>query len=269
MKFYIITLFEEIFRPWAESGLVGQAQKKQNFQMEFINPRSFTSDVHQAVDDKVYGGGDGMAALFGPWSEAIEFAKQKEPSAPVIFLTPQGEVWSQKKVSEFLGKAGPQEDGAHGTGKKALVFVCGRYAGFDERLVKAFADHEVSIGDYVLNGGELAAMVVMESLVRGLPGVLGEAISFRKDSFGDDGLLECPQFTRPQSVGGMEVPSFLLSGHHKNIEALSRAISIVRTKNRRPELLEEAQVSSKDLEAAEKLIQQLSKEEREILGVNS
>ncbi|HAG91757.1 MAG TPA: tRNA (guanosine(37)-N1)-methyltransferase TrmD [Bdellovibrionales bacterium] len=264
MKFFVVTLFEEMFHAWAESGLVGQALKKQNFQMEFINPRSFTSDVHQAVDDKVYGGGDGMAAMFGPWSEAIEFAMQKEPSAQVIFLTPQGESWNQKKVSEFLQRKPSQEMGI-----RSFVFVCGRYAGFDERLVKAYADHEISIGDYVLNGGELAAMVVMESLVRGLPGVLGESSSFRKDSFGEEGLLECPQFTRPQSVKGMDVPSFLLSGHHKNIEALSRAISIVRTKNRRPELLEKAQISSKELEAAEKLIRQLSEEERDLLGVNS
>lgn len=257
MNFHVVTLFQEVFDPWMKLGLVGQACSKKIFDVKFLNPRAFTSDVHQAVDDKVYGGGDGMAATYEPWSKAIKESLSSEPKSRVVFLTPQGALWDQKRARVWL------ED------ERPVTLVCGRYAGFDERLLLDFAEEEISIGDFVLNGGELPAMTIMETLIRGLPGVLGKKNSFEEDSFGVSGLFEPPQFTRPQEVNGRAVPSFLLSGHHQNIQALSQAISIVRTQNRRPELLKEANLSEKQIQKAHELISTLSEEERKTLGVFS
>lgn len=254
MKFQVISLFPELFEGWLHSGLVGQARTQGHFEFSLINPREFAKGVHQAVDDKVYGGGDGMAQSFNPWSLAIEKAKHNN-STKIIFLTPQGKLWNQELVKEWL------------TNGSDFTFVCGRYAGFDQRLVHHYADEEISIGDYVLNGGELPAQVVIESLVRGIPEVLGNRASFDEDSFGKEGLLECPSFTRPQEVKGMKVPSFLTNGHHGQIEALRKAVSLVRTKNRRPDLFEKAQISKKEWEQALKLIDSLSDEEKRLLGV--
>ena len=255
MKFYTLSLFPDLFRSWLSEGLVGQAFSKKLFSLENIHPRDFATGVHQSVDDKVYGGGDGMAQSYLPWSKAIESLKEKEPSARVVFLTPQGRLWNQDLVRQWSGEARP------------LAFVCGRYAGFDERLLLAHADEEISIGDYVLNGGELPAQVIMESLIRSLPGVLGEESSFLKDSFSEEGLLECPSFTRPQEIAGWKVPDFLLSGHHAQIEAYKKAVSLVRTLKRRPDLVEKLKIRREDLEKAFKILEGLSEAERELLGV--
>jgi len=255
MNFQAISLFPEIFVPWMKLGLVGQAHAKGLFRLELINPRTFTSDVHQAVDDKVYGGGDGMAATYDPWAQAIQKSLRLQPESKVVFLTPQGASWNQDLAQAWL------ED------ERPITLVCGRYAGFDERLILDFSDMEISLGDFVLNGGELPAMAVMETMVRGIPGVLGEGRSFKEDSFGASGLLEAPQFTRPQEINGRAVPSYLLSGHHQNIQALSRAVSIVRTQQRRPDLIKKAKISEEQIHQAQQLLKRLSKEERETLGV--
>lgn len=255
MKFRVLTLFPDLFNNWLHQGLVGQAYDKGCFGFEVINPRDFASGVHQSVDDKVYGGGDGMAQSYEPWSKAIEKAKKANENSKTVFLTPQGKTWNQELAREWV-----KED-------KSINLVCGRYAGFDERLVYNFADIEISIGDYILNGGELPAMIVMETLVRGLPEVLGHESSFNEDSYGESGLLECPAFTRPQKIGGLEVPQFLLSGHHEKIEAYRRAVSIVRTQLRRPDLILKSKVSKKELEEAHEVLSSLSEEERDLLGV--
>jgi tRNA (guanine37-N1)-methyltransferase len=255
VTFYTISLFPELFQSWLSSGLIGQAFKQQLFKYENVNPRDFSTGVHHSVDDKVYGGGDGMAQSYLPWSKAIESVKHNDSRTKVIFLTPQGECWTQKKAQKFLER------------EVNLTFVCGRYAGFDERLIYKYADGEISIGDFVLNGGELPAQVVMETLVRGQPEVLGHKDSFSQDSFGVSGLLECPSFTRPQEIGGLKVPEFLLSGDHLKIETMRKAVSLVRTHLRRPDLIKEKGVHSSELKKAFDLIETLSEAEKILLGV--
>lgn len=255
MKFSVLSLFPDLFSTWLESGLVGQAFKKNLFAFEAINPRAFAKGLHQGVDDKIYGGGDGMVQSFPPWSQAIESVGILSPPSKVVFLTPQGRLWNQTLAQQWLRE------------ESHLVFVCGRYAGFDERLIFKHADEEISVGDYVVNGGELPAQIVMETLIRGLPGVLGHEDSFSRDSLSEGGLLEAPQFTRPQEVEGLKVPSFLLEGHHEKIESMRWALSVVRTSLRRPDLLKKAGITSSELKKAKEEIQKLSPEDQDVLGV--
>jgi tRNA (guanine37-N1)-methyltransferase len=219
LKFTVITLFPDLISAWAQTGLIGTAIKKNLLQIEIVNPRDFTSDVHHSVDDKAFGGSDGMVMKFEPLAKAIESAA----GAHVAFLSPQGARWEQSKAEAWASS------------KKHVVLVCGRYAGFDQRLIETFADEEVSVGDYILNGGEVASLSVMESVARLIPGVLGNEISGTKESF-QSGLLEAPAFTRPRDVGGLSVPSALLSGNHKQIERFERDVSLLRTKLLRPDL---------------------------------
>lgn len=261
ISFTTITLFPELFPSWLEAGLMGQAYSKKLFQYSTINPRQFTSDIHHSVDDKAYGGGDGMVLSFDPWSKAIDQSLNenlmKHNNSKIVFLTPQGPTWNQQMAQQWL------KSPLH------ITFVCGRYAGFDQRLIQHYTDHhqacEVSIGDYILNGGELSAMVLMETLVRGIPGALGSSQSFEMDSFsGTEGLLECPSFTRPQQVVGLKVPDFLTSGNHREIEKMKAAVSLVRTYKRRPELVKK---SKEQLEEALRLVDKLSSEEKKLLGI--
>ena len=222
MKFSVITLFPALVEEYCRHGLLGAAKTDSRIQISVINPRQFTSDVHQTVDDRAFGGGDGMVMKPEPLSAAIQNARSTGP-AHVVVLSPQGKPWNQAKAMQW------SKEGGH------YVLVCGRYAGIDHRLVVKEADEEISIGDFVLNGGELAALAIIESVTRLRPGVLGNAVSAEKDSF-TEGVLECPQFTRPREWEGMNVPEPLLSGHHARIEAFVRGVSHLTTALRRPDL---------------------------------
>lgn len=223
MKFSVLTLFPDLIEAWRSLGLIGAAVKKDLLSVAAVNPRDFADDKHKSVDDAAFGGSDGMVMKFEPLAKAIESVKREK--SHIVFLSPQGRLWNQFKAQEWQAQ------------HQHVVLVCGRYAGFDQRLIETYADEEISIGDYILNGGETAALAVMESAARLIPGVLGNETSNQKDSF-NNGLLEAPAFTRPREILGMPVPSPLLSGHHAEIAKFERDVSLVRTQMLRPDLIE-------------------------------
>lgn len=222
MKFTAVTLFPQLIEHYCADGLLGAARDKGLVQIATLNPREFTSDVHHTVDDRAFGGADGMVMKPEPLAAAVAHLRA-EGDLRVVVLTPQGRRWSQALASQW------SMQGGH------IALICGRYAGIDQRFVAAEADDEVSLGDFVLNGGELAALAVIESVTRLRPGALGNAVSAAQDSFAD-GLLEAPQFTRPREWAGWAVPSPLLSGNHAEIAAFQSAVSRVRTALVRPDL---------------------------------
>lgn len=224
MKFTVVSLFPQLIQGFLSEGLLGQAVSRGAIEISTLNPREFTSDVHHTVDDKAFGGSDGMVMKVEPLLSAVNKLRG-EGECHVAVLTPQGRPWSQALVSEYAKM------------DKRIVLVCGRYAGVDQRF-SAFVDDEISLGDFILNGGEVAACAVIESVSRLMPGVLGNSVSVENDSFSGDGLLESPQFTRPREIAGMKVPSPLLSGHHEKIRQFERAVSLVRTAMVRPDLLQ-------------------------------
>ncbi len=221
-KFTVITLFPQMIESFCAQGLIGQARTNSLLDIQTLNPRQFTRDAHQTVDDRAFGGGDGMVMKVEPLAAAIESLKHLAP-LKVAVLTPQGSLWSQARARSWA------KEEAHG------VLVCGRYAGIDQRFVSLFADEQISLGDYILNGGEVAACAVIESVARLVPGVLGNEASFIKDSF-TEGLLECPQFTRPREVLGLPVPAPLMSGHHARIERFEHSVALLKTALLRPDL---------------------------------
>lgn len=221
----VISLFPDMFRAITDYGVTGRAVKNGLLNMQCWNPRDFTHDRHRTVDERPYGGGPGMLMMVQPLRDAIhEAKKQAGAGAKVIYLSPQGRRLSQQGVSELA--ANPK-----------LILVCGRYEGIDERLIATEIDEEWSIGDYVLSGGELAAMTLIDSVSRLIPGVLGHEDSAAEDSFAE-GLLDCPHYTRPEVLEGVEVPPVLLSGNHAQIRRWRLKQSLGRTWLRRPELLE-------------------------------
>lgn len=220
----IISLFPEMFRAITEYGVIGRAVKNGLLNIQCWDPRDYTHDRHRTVDDRPYGGGPGMLMMVQPLRDAIHAAKSEiGEDAKVIYLSPQGRKLNQQGVCQL-------------TANKKLILVCGRYEGIDERIIETEIDEEWSIGDYVLSGGELPAMVMIDSISRFIPGVLGHHASAEEDSF-MTGLLDCPHYTRPEVLEGMEVPSVLLSGNHAEIERWRRKQSLGRTWLRRPELL--------------------------------
>jgi tRNA (guanine37-N1)-methyltransferase len=236
LLFNVITLFPELIDYWAEIGLIGKSVKSGIIRIRCLSPREFTVDRHRSVDDTPFGGGAGMVMAPGPLVEAMEALDaggQGLPRAHRVLLTPQGEPMSQQHAARFARMA-------------AVTLVCGRYEGVDER-VRAFVDQELSLGDFVLNGGEVAALAVMEATARLLPGVLGNADSPRDESHGR-GLLEYPQYTRPRSFREMEVPEVLISGNHAQIERWRRKQALVRTRQRRPDLFQPLQLSEEEQE---------------------
>jgi tRNA (guanine37-N1)-methyltransferase len=221
----IISLFPEMFRAITDYGVTGRAVKNGLLNVQCWSPRDFTHDKHRTVDDRPYGGGPGMLMMVQPLRDAIHVAKAAAgEGVKVIYLSPQGRKLDQAGVCELA------------TADK-LLLVCGRYEGIDERLIKAEIDEEWSIGDYVLSGGELPAMTLIDSVSRFIPGVLGRQASAEEDSFAE-GLLDCPHYTRPEVLDDMEVPPVLLSGNHEHIRRWRLQQSLGRTWLRRPELLE-------------------------------
>ncbi|MBB1485294.1 tRNA (guanosine(37)-N1)-methyltransferase TrmD [Oceanospirillum sediminis] len=221
----VVSLFPGMFDAVTEYGVTGRAVKKDLLQLEFWNPRDFATDKHRTVDDRPYGGGPGMLMKVEPLRDAILAAKQAAgPDAKVIYMSPQGRPLDQQGVREL-------------SSRERMVIVAGRYEGIDERVVETLIDEEWSIGDYVLSGGELAALTLIDSVSRLVPGVLGHEDSAEEDSFAS-GLLDCPHYTRPEEIDGRQVPDVLLSGNHEAIRRWRLQQSLGRTWLRRPDLLD-------------------------------
>ena len=225
MEIKVISLFPDMINAVADYGVVGRAVAGKIVKLDCVNPRDHTADTHRTVDDRPYGGGPGMVMKFEPVAAAIAKARENMPrSVPVVCMSPQGTPFDQATARRFAGL--PQ-----------LILLAGRYEGIDERLIEAEVDEEISLGDYVLSGGEIAAMAVIDAIVRLIPGVLGDDESACQDSF-SDGLLDHPHYTRPEEVDGRRVPDVLLSGDHARIARWRRKEALGRSYLRRPELLE-------------------------------
>lgn len=233
MNYHILTLFPEMVMDGLNTSIIGRAVEKGLISIEAINIRDYSKDKHNHVDDAPYGGGAGMVMQPGPVCDSYEDLCRKIGKRPrVLYMTPQGQTFNQS-IAEELAK---EED---------LVFLCGHYEGIDERALELIVTDYLSVGDYVLTGGELPAMVMIDCISRLVPGVLNNDISAEIESFHDN-LLEYPQYTRPEVYEGKKVPEVLLSGHHKNIETWRRQQSIKRTLERRPDLLADANLSKKE-----------------------
>ena len=233
MNFHVLTLFPEMIEQGMHTSIIGRAIAGGYLSIDAINIRDYAFNKHQKVDDYPYGGGAGMLMQAEPVYLAYESVQKKLGYRPrVVYLTPQGEVFHQTMAKELAKE-------------KALVFLCGHYEGIDERVLDEIVTDYVSIGDYVLTGGELPAMVMMDSISRMVPGVLSNQESGETESFAEN-LLEYPQYSRPEEWHGQKVPPVLLSGHHANIEAWRREQSILRTAKRRPDLLKKADLTNKE-----------------------
>jgi tRNA (guanine37-N1)-methyltransferase len=237
MKIAVITLFPEMFEAVTDYGVSGRAVERGTVELVCFNPRQFTQDRHQTVDDRPYGGGPGMVMLAEPLSCAVAAAREwlhncgvDGRQSPVVYLSPQGRVVDQALLQE-------------GSDWPGIIFIAGRYEGIDERFIDSEVDFEWSVGDYVVSGGELPAMLVIDAMVRLLPGVLGHADSAAQDSFAA-GVLDCPHYTRPVEYRGSQVPAVLLSGDHQKIARWRTEQSLRRTAQRRPELLDRLTLTS-------------------------
>jgi tRNA (guanine37-N1)-methyltransferase len=238
MKFIVLTIFPEMFDPFWKHGIIRRAVDQEKIFVSALNIREFAKDKHQVTDDRPYGGGSGMVMKPEPLAGAIRAAQRQFPLAKTMLLTPQGRVFNQTTANELAALEG-------------LILVCGRYEGVDERISHDFIDYEISIGDYVLTGGELAAMVVIDAVTRQIPGTLGAEDAAEKDSF-SNGLLEHAHYTRPQVFEGQAVPDILLSGHHEEIENWRLESALLRTLAKRPDLLKNKSLSKKESDVLKK-----------------
>ncbi len=245
MRFDVVTLFPQLVAQVVEHGVVGRAAEQGLVELHCWNPRDYARDRHRSVDDRPYGGGPGMIMLIEPLAAAIGAARAASPGAPVIYLSPQGRRLTQQTL------ASQAEQGA-------VILLCGRYEGIDERLIEAEVDAEWSLGDYVISGGELAAMVCIDAMSRLLPGVLGHDESAARDSF-SEGLLDCPHYTRPDEYAGRRVPPVLLNGNHREIETWREQQALGRTWQRRPELLEGRELDARQQALLDEFIAALAK----------
>src|SRR5919108_2134052 len=241
IRFDVVTLFPEMFSAITGSGITSRALEAGLYSLTTWNPRDFTADRYRTVDDRPYGGGPGMVMLAEPLERALDGIKVAG-GGRVIYLSPQG-----KKLDHRRGLELSQE--------KALTLLCGRYEGVDERLLERRVDEELSLGDFVLSGGEVAAMALVDAVVRQLPGALGDEASALEESFAD-GLLDCPQYTRPEVYAGMKVPEVLLSGHHENIRRWRLKQALGRTWLRRPELFAARHLSEEERRLLEEFRQE-------------
>ena len=239
MIFDVITLFPQMFDALTQCGITRRAEQQGRYVLKTWNPRDFTTDNHRTVDDRPYGGGPGMVMLAEPLAASIDAARARQAASGVtkslvVYLSPQGRLLNHALVKELTAQP-----------EQGLILLTGRYEGIDERLIRQYVDVEISIGDYVLSGGELAAMVLMDSIVRQLPGVLGDAESAEQDSF-VQGLLDCPHYTRPEVFNGEAVPPVLLSGNHADIQRWRLSQSLGRTWLRRPDLLDRRDLTKEE-----------------------
>ncbi len=228
MQFDVVTLFPEMFTAISQSGITRRAFEQKKCELALWNPRDFTSDKHRTVDDRPYGGGPGMVMMVKPLEAAVMEAKKRQISAEllaprVIYLSPQGKALTHERVMQLTAESG-------------LVLLCGRYEAVDQRLLDACVDEEISLGDFVLSGGELPAMALMDAVIRQLPGVLHDDASAVEDSF-VNGLLDCPHYTRPEVYEGAAVPAVLMGGHHVEIEKWRRERALEATAKKRPDMI--------------------------------
>lgn len=254
MKIDVISLFPEMIVSACQHGVLGQALKKQALELHVLNPRTFTDDVHKTVDDRPFGGGDGMMMMAEPLIKSFASLMENLKEKPhVIYLSPQGQPLNDSKVRALAQK-------------KHLILLCGRYGGVDQRLLNSFVDEEISLGDYVLSGGELAACTLIDAVSRMIPGVLGHAESSEHDSF-SQGLLEEPQYTRPREILEQSVPEILLSGNHAKIQSWKWNVSLLMTLQKRPDLILQQDLNKKEIQELKKFWQGLSEEDKKSLGL--
>lgn len=246
MKFHVMTLFPEMIEDATKVSILGRAINNDLISIDAINIRDFSENKHMKVDDYPYGGGAGMVMqampIYKAYQSIIDKRQNKNKKPRVLYMTPQGKVFNQKMAEELA-----KED--------ELIFLCGHYEGIDERVLEEIVTDNVSIGDFVLTGGEMPSLMMIDAISRLVPGVLHNDVSAEFESF-QDNLLEYPQYSRPEEVLGRKVPDVLLSGHHGNIEKWRREQSIIRTYERRPDLLEKANLSDKEKEFLEKYIRE-------------
>ena len=246
LKFHIVTLFPEFFNSPLNVGILGRSIQRNLLKVNLIPLRNFATGIHQSVDDSPFSGGDGMVLQYEPLKQAIESAPKK---STVYYLSPKGKQWNYEMARQWA----EQE-------QKARIIICGRYSGIDQRVIEELVDEEISVGDYVLTGGEPAALLILDSLCRFIKGALGNEYSATNESFEDHGLLECPQWTRPREIKGHYIPKILFSGHHQNIKKFHYFISVLLTALKRPDLLA-ASSAKRDVPAALSYAQKLSDEE--------
>jgi tRNA (guanine37-N1)-methyltransferase len=239
MRFDLLTLFPELFSSFLKGGVLGRALKNGLVDVSLTNIRDFARGSHRVTDDRPYGGGNGMVMKPGPIYRALKSIEKIDGQSVVVLLTPQGQRFEQSKAWKL-------------SRLDRLILICGRYEGVDERIRSNYIDEELSVGDYILSGGELGAMVVMDAVIRLVPGVLGGERSTQEDSF-EEGLLEYPHYTRPRIFNGEEVPSVLLSGDHEKIRVWRRTESLRRTLERRPDLLNRTILREEDKVILDKL----------------
>jgi tRNA (guanine37-N1)-methyltransferase len=245
----VISLFPDMFRAITDFGVTGRAVKRGLLDINLWNPRDFAHDKHRTVDDRPYGGGPGMLMMVQPLRDAIQAAKQAAgDDVKVIYLSPQGKKLTQSGVAELAQH-------------QKLILVAGRYEGIDERLIQSEIDEEWSVGDYVLSGGELPAMTLVDAVSRLVPGVLGDMASAEQDSF-TDGLLDCPHYTRPENLDGVMVPDVLLSGNHEHIRRWRLKQSLGRTWQRRPELLNNLALTDEQAKLLAEYVQERNAEQQ-------
>ena len=235
MRFDVVTLFPELFAPFLTVGITRRAYEGAQVDVQLTNPRDFASGNYRRVDDRPFGGGPGMVMMAEPLVQSLAHIRsQRTEAAPVVLFSPIGRVLDHRMVQEF--SSGP-----------GAILLCGRYEGLDQRFIDAHVDLQISLGDFVLSGGEIAAMALLDGVARLQPGVLSDPESHHQDSFNPalDGLLDCPHYTRPEDWAGVPVPPVLLSGHHVNIERWRREQSLLLTARHRPDLLEQARLAGR------------------------
>ncbi|HYC43509.1 MAG TPA: tRNA (guanosine(37)-N1)-methyltransferase TrmD [Noviherbaspirillum sp.] len=248
MQFDVVTLFPDMFTAITQSGITRRAFEQKKCALSLWNPRDFTTDNYRTIDDRPYGGGPGMVMMAKPLEAAIGAAKSRQmeqglPQPRVVYLSPQGKQLTHERVMQLTAETG-------------LVLLCGRYEAVDQRLLDRCVDEEISLGDFVLSGGELPAMALMDAVIRQLPGVLNDDVSAVEDSF-VNGLLDCPHYTRPEVYEGVSVPPVLMGGHHAEIEKWRREQALLATAKKRPDLIEKAREAGLLTRADEKFLSSL------------